>query len=73
MPKSNPIDQTRLTLAALAACLVDALGEQDDAVRVKFLDNLTKIYNNIRAEELSHIGAMETLTWTQEFLQELRK
>lgn len=73
MPESNPIDQTRLTLAALVACLVDALGEQDSDFRAKFLANLTRLYNNIRVEDLSHIGAMETLTWTREFLDELRK
>ncbi len=71
MTEPNPIDQTRLAIAALTACIVRALGQQDEAFQARFKENLSKVYDNIRDMELSHIGSMETLTWTKEFLQEL--
>ena len=71
LPKSNSTDQTRLALAALTACLVKALGEQDPALQAKFETNLEKAYNNIREMEAQHIGALEILHWTREFLKEL--
>ncbi len=60
-----------LALAALAACLVKALGERDPAFQAKFEANLEKTYNNIREMETRHIGAVEILHWTREFLKEL--
>jgi hypothetical protein len=58
-------------VAALTACLVKALGEQDPALQAKFAANLEKAYNNIREMEARHIGALEILHWTREFLKEL--
>ena len=71
MAKSSPIDQTRLAVAALTACIVQAIGEQDEGFRARFDRNLEKAYKDIRDMELSHIGALETLKWTSEFLQKL--
>jgi hypothetical protein len=71
LPKSNSTDQTRLALAALTACLVDALGERDPSFKAKFEANLETTYNNIRELETRHIGALEILHWTREFLKEL--
>jgi hypothetical protein len=71
MAKSNPIDQTRLALAALTACLVKTLSEQDESFQSRFTENLDRIYKEVRDSELSHIGAMETLGWTGEFLKKL--
>jgi hypothetical protein len=70
--RSNPIDQTRLAVAALAACLVDALGESEPAFQAKFEANLEHAYDNIREMEGSNVGAMEILHWTREFLKELQ-
>jgi len=47
VPRSNPIDQTRLALAAVTACLVDAIGENEPAFRARFEETLnmpTTIY-----------------------------
>jgi hypothetical protein len=71
VPSSNSTDQTRLALAALTACLVKSLGGQDPALQAKFEANLEKAYNNIREMEARHIGALEILHWTREFLKEL--
>ncbi len=71
MPRSNPIDQTRLALAAVTACLVDAIGENETAFRARFEENLEHAYDNIREMEGANVGAMEILHWTREFLKEL--
>ena len=71
VPKSTSTDQTRLALAALTACLVKALGERDPALVAKFEANLERAYSNIREMEARHIGALEILHWTREFLKEL--
>jgi hypothetical protein len=63
--------QTRLAVAALTACIVHALNQQDKTFQARFEQNLTRVYKNIREMELSHIGTMETLTWTRKFLNEL--
>jgi hypothetical protein len=65
------IDQTRLALAALTACLVKTLSEQDESFQSRFTENLDRIYKDVRDSELPHIGAMETLGWTGEFLKKL--
>ena len=70
--RSNPIDQTRLAMAALSACLVDALGEGEPAFQVKVEANLEHAYNIIREMEGSNVAAMEILHWTREFLKELK-
>ena len=73
MPRSNPIDQTRLAMAALSACLVDALGESEPAFQARVEANLEHVYNIIRdMEGSSNVAAMEILHWTREFLKELQ-
>ena len=71
MEKSNPIDQTRLALAVLTACFVKTFSEQDESFRLRFEQNLTRAYKEVREAELSHIGAMETLRWVSEYLKDL--
>jgi len=39
--------------AALTACIVRALGQQDEAFQARFKENLSKVYDNIRDMELS--------------------
>jgi hypothetical protein len=73
LPRSNPIDQTRLAMAALSACLVDALGESEPAFQARVEANLEHVYNTIRdMEGPSNVAAMEILHWTREFLKELQ-
>jgi ABC-type Zn uptake system ZnuABC Zn-binding protein ZnuA len=70
-PKQDALNQTRLALAALAACIAQALGEQDAAFQARFEKNLEKAYASLRDGVAENAGAMETLTWTREFLREL--
>jgi hypothetical protein len=65
----EPLDQTRLAVAALAACFAKALGEQDAAFLPSFESHLEKVYHDLRNSQLSHIGAMETRKWVREFLK----
>lgn len=66
----NAIDQTRLTIAALASCFVKAMEEQQPGFRASFEKHLNEHYYEIRDNsKLSHVGAMETLKWTGEFLK----
>jgi hypothetical protein len=69
MEKSNPIDQTRQALAALTACLVKTIGEQDATFEARFKQNPERGYKEVRDSELCHTGTMETLGWTAEFLK----
>lgn len=71
METSNPIDQTRLTLAVLTACFVKTFSERDESFRARFEQNLTKAYKEVRESELSHIGTMETLRWVSDYLKDL--
>ena len=71
MPKANPIDQTRYALATLVACLVRALADGTDGLQTRFEANLVKAYDEVREQELSHIGVLETLNWTREILKML--
>jgi len=71
MAKPNPIDQTQLAIAALTACIVQSIDGQDAGFRARFERNLDITYKEIRDMELSHIGALETLKWTTEFLKNL--
>lgn len=69
--KENPIDQTRLAIAALTACLVKALEEMQPGVQARFEDNVDNAYRSIRSATVAHVGAMETLTWVRDYLKKL--
>jgi hypothetical protein len=72
MPDQNKpeMDQTRLALAALAASIVSALGEHLPTFRQAFDKELEKRYYALRDADVIHVGAMETLKWTRDFLRE---
>jgi hypothetical protein len=70
--RSNPINQTRLAMPALSACLVDALEESEPVFQARVEASLEHAYNIIREMEGSNVGAMEILHWTREFLKELQ-
>lgn len=63
--------QTRLAIAALAACLVRSLGESNPGLQSRFEALLEKAYHNLQGASVAHTGAMETLTWTRQFLKEI--
>jgi len=69
MTEQNPIDQTNLAIAAISASFAKAMNKVDPKFSTIFLEELENRYHEIREMELSHIGAMETLNWTREFIQ----
>lgn len=69
MTKQNPIDQTNLAIAAISASFAKAMNKVDPKFSTIFLEELENRYHEIREMELPHIGAMETLNWTREFIQ----
>jgi hypothetical protein len=69
MSKENPVDQTHLLLAALSSSFANALEKHNPGFKDDFLKEIESKYNEIRDMEVSHIEAMQTLTWTKEFLR----
>ena len=67
----SKVDQNRLAMAALTACLVKALAERDSGLRERFERNLEKAYKELHDMEPQNTGAMEALKWAGEFLREL--
>lgn len=68
MTKQNTINQTHLAIAAITASFAKALEKHNPGFKDEFLSELEDRYYEIRESELSHIEAMETLTWTREFI-----
>lgn len=69
MPKENPINQTNLAIAALSASFANAMNKIDPQFSTLFLEEIENRYHELREMELVHVEAMETLTWTREFIQ----
>lgn len=69
---ANPIDQTRLALAVLAACIAQAADAPEGERRSAFLANLERAYANLREGPLYHYGAAETLVWARDALYGLQ-
>ena len=66
----NKIDQTRLSIAALASCFAKALEQQNPG----FLANFEKQLNEhccdiLDNSEVVHVGAFEKLKWTGQFFR----
>jgi hypothetical protein len=71
MNTDSPKNQTNLALAALTACIVQALDEQQAGVRSKFEASLEKAYYSLRDGKLADTECLETLRWTQDILKVL--
>lgn len=72
MDHENPVNQTHLALAALAASIVKTLDAPPESNRrFVFEQALAACYRNLEEAEVAHIEAMETLRWTKEFLRML--
>lgn len=71
MHPDRPVDQTRLALAALMACLVKALDGPREGVRCRFEEEMRRLYHQLGETQASNINAMETLTWTKTFMETL--
>jgi hypothetical protein len=65
---SNDPNQTSLALAALTACIVRTLGEQDATFLPRFLKHTEDIYYEIRDSGVDHLPVLETLRNVQELL-----
>ena len=69
---SHP-DQTRLALAALAACFAVSLDESSESFLTRFEVALKDLNHHIGdTSTIDNSGALETLRWTNEFVRELR-
>ncbi|MGK2941005.1 MAG: hypothetical protein ACSLFJ_04925 [Immundisolibacter sp.] len=62
-------NQTRLALAALAACIAKTLGESDLSFVPRLEKHLEAAYYSFRDTTPVNIGVMETLNWTREILR----
>jgi len=69
MPELDDQAQTRLAIAALFAALVKALERRDVTAVSDFKDGLEEVSRDIRNNQPSATGALETLQWTSEFLK----
>ncbi len=72
-PAKHP-DQTRLAVAALAACVVHALDESTGKSLQRFSEALRELHDYIGdTSSVDNTGAQETLRWTNEFVQHLKR
>ena len=62
-----PLDQTKMGVAILAACIVQTLGESDTTLQKRFLDRLKMAYGEVHDQ--ADTDCLETLIWTREMLQ----
>jgi hypothetical protein len=67
----NPIDQTNLALAAVTACIVQALDEPQAGVRSRLEKNLEKMYYSLRDGPVDNSECLATLKWTADLLKVL--
>ena len=61
--------ETRLAMAALAACIVRTLGERDATFVPRALENIERVYHEIRDSGQDHLGTLETLQNLRELLK----
>jgi hypothetical protein len=71
MSNFTPVDETKMAIAALTACLVKTIGQQDESFEARFKENLSRIYKEIRENGPSHNGVLEPLSWTADYLRKL--
>lgn len=70
---TNHPDQTRLALAALAACLAVSQDESSGSALPKFEAALKDLYHHIGdTSQVDNSGVQETLRWTNQFVQVLK-
>jgi hypothetical protein len=67
---TGDLDQTRLALAALTACIARTLGELDADLGSTFENYLERAYAHLR-ESPDALGALETLAWTRDLVKKL--
>lgn len=73
LPPEHPT-QTRLALAALAACFAVSHAKQSESSLAQFEDALQVLYRHIGdTSEVDNSGALETLRWTRHFVRVLKQ
>lgn len=65
---SEPVDQTRLAIAAIAAAFAKAIEERNPGFVAILKTKLSDAYHVVREGTMDNIGAMETLKWVGELL-----
>lgn len=68
MTKENPINQTHLIIASITASFANALDKTNPGFKEEFLKELGERYHEIKDYSHPHTEALETLTWTRDFL-----
>ncbi|WP_433848140.1 hypothetical protein [Acinetobacter proteolyticus] len=68
MTKENSINQTHLIIASISASFAKALDKHNPGFKEEFLKELGERYKEIKNYSLPHTEALETLTWTRDFL-----
>jgi hypothetical protein len=68
---TGDLDQTRLALAALTACIARTLGVLDGDFPRVFERHLEEAYAQLREMPGGNAGALETLAWTRDLVKKL--
>ena len=66
-PLESPLDQTKMGVASLIACIVQTLSDTDEDFQRRFLDHLESAYAELRHK--TDLDCLELLIWTRETLQ----
>lgn len=69
--KLSDLDQTKMAMGVLFACIVKALDEREAGVREAFERSLGKAYAEIRDFPYETTGVLEALSWTKDCLKDL--
>jgi hypothetical protein len=69
-PELSELDRAKKGVAALVACVVQALNETDPSFQARFLDKLSSAYREFRDHPADGDGLhdLELLSWTREMV-----
>lgn len=68
MAKANSVNQTHLIIASISASFARALDKHAPGFKEEFLKELGERYKEIKNYSQSNPEALETLSWTRDFL-----
>ena len=69
MTSVNDEAQTRLAVAALAACVLRTLGDSVPGLRPKFENSIATAMAVLRKEHPESSAALETLSWARDLVR----
>jgi len=64
------LDQSRLGMAALAACFARTLSEQDSTFEPRLKKQIEQLSSRLQDSEEDYAGVLETLHWFEALLKE---